>query len=66
MTLIAYFMSKAVFDVQGCRALTLTLSIGSLVEITYQKVVKSHIELLKLKIWLDYDANIITKKCRVC
>jgi len=26
MTLSAYFMSKAVFDVQGCRALTLALA----------------------------------------
>jgi len=25
MTLSAYFMSKSVFDVQGCRALTLAL-----------------------------------------
>jgi len=26
MTLSAYFMSKSVFDVQGCRALTLALA----------------------------------------
>jgi len=26
MTLNAYFMSKSVFDVQGCRALTLALA----------------------------------------
>jgi len=38
MTLSAYFMSKSVFDVQGCRALTLALAIGSLVQFVLQFV----------------------------
>ena len=29
-------------------------------EMTCQQVVKSLVKLLKLKIWLNYDANIIT------
>jgi len=37
MTLSAYFMSKSVLDVQGCRALTLALARLSCLQRSYNK-----------------------------
>jgi len=51
MTLSAYFMSKSVFDLQGCRALTLALAKLSCIYLLNYLGYFMHFETAKIKRW---------------